>query len=101
MHFHSEKPARVDREVEARQQIKAGHAPAKVSSSDDTHNSQDKVAKWIEGETVEEKRAEAMSTLKGEDCLDSAVKVCVKSLKAGIQNGLSLADGLMGFLASG
>jgi hypothetical protein len=101
MHFHPEKPARVDQEVEERQQMKAGRAPAKVSSFDDTHNSQDKVSKWIEGKTVEEKRAEATSTLKDEDCLDSAVKVCIESLKAGIQSGLSLEDGPIVFSASG
>jgi translation initiation factor 5 len=74
----------------------AGAATAEGGSSEDGHNSQDELTKRIEGEAVDEKTAEATSTLKDDDwsadTSAGAVKARMKSLEAGIQNGLSLVD---------
>ncbi|EGG08818.1 uncharacterized protein MELLADRAFT_115896 [Melampsora larici-populina 98AG31] len=67
-----------------------------AGGSDEGHNSQDELTKRIEGEAVDVKTAEAQSLLKDEDwSVDTsaeAVKARMKSLEAGIQNGLSLGD---------
>lgn len=74
----------------------AAAAPEGGSSSDDGHNSQDELTKRIEGEAVDAKTAEATSTLKDQDwsadTSAEAVKARMKSLEAGVQNGLSLGD---------
>ncbi|MBW0481364.1 hypothetical protein O181_021079 [Austropuccinia psidii MF-1] len=66
------------------------------SGSDDGQNSQDELTKRIEGEAIDPKKAEAMSALKDQDwSVDTsaeAVKARIKSLEAGIQNGLGLGD---------
>ncbi|KAA1069596.1 hypothetical protein PGT21_028964 [Puccinia graminis f. sp. tritici] len=84
------------RDKKAAKAGEAGSAPAEGGSSDDGHNSQDELTKRIEGEAVDEKTAEATSTLKDDDwsadTSAGAVKARMKSLEAGIQNGLSLAD---------
>ncbi|CAH7667634.1 domain found in IF2B/IF5-domain-containing protein [Phakopsora pachyrhizi] len=65
-------------------------------SSDDGNEAQDELTKRIEGEAVDAKTAEATSTLKDDDwSVDTsaeAVKARMKSLEAGVQNGLSLGD---------
>lgn len=67
-----------------------------AGGSDEGANSQDELTKRIEGEAVDEKTAEAQSTLKDEDwsadTSAQAVKARIKSLEAGIQNGLGLGD---------
>ncbi|POV97086.1 hypothetical protein PSHT_10073 [Puccinia striiformis] len=73
-----------------------GAAGEGAGSSDEGHNSQDELTKRIEGEAVDEKTAEATSTLKDEDwsadTSAAAVQARMKSLEAGIQNGLALDD---------
>ncbi|OAV94861.1 hypothetical protein PTTG_00768 [Puccinia triticina 1-1 BBBD Race 1] len=88
----SKKKSKRDKKAKA---AEAGGAPTE-GSSDDGHNSQDELTKRIEGEAVDAKTAEATSTLKDEDwsadTSAGAVKARMKSLEAGIQNGLSLVD---------
>jgi len=89
----SKKKSKRDKKAKA---AEAGAPGAEGGSSDEGHNSQDELTKRIEGEAVDVKTAEATSTLKDQDwsadTSAEAVKARMKSLEAGIQNGLSLGD---------
>lgn len=70
--------------------------PTEGNSDEDGQNSQDELTKRIEGEAVDEKTAEATSTLKDQDwsadTSAGAVKARMKSLEVGIQSSLTLGD---------
>lgn len=92
----SKKKSKKDKKNKAAGKDEVGGEGAEAGGSDEGHNSQDELTKRIEGEAVDEKTAEAQSTLKDKewsvDTSAEAVKARIKSLEAGIQNGLGLGE---------